>query len=279
MTVPDKFIDIEKIIRDKNPRLLKWIPGFIIRYLKRTLHQEELNDALEEHKALNGYEFSKVIIKRFNITVKVEGVENIPKTGGAIFACNHPLGGFDALAVIQEIYPLRPDMKFVVNDILLRLPNLKNMFQGVNKHGTNTKDSLEELNKLFASDQAIFVFPAGLVSRKQKGQVEDLEWMKTFITRSKKFERDVIPVFIDGQLSNFFYRLANFRKFIGIKANIEMLYLVDELFKQANKTITIRFGKPIPYTTFDKTKKDPEWAAWVKQKVYDMRTPTPAGKR
>ena len=274
----DKFIDIEKIIRDKNPRLLKWMPRFIIRYLKRTLHEEEVNTALVEYKDLSGYEFCKKIIERFNITVKVEGLENVPKTGGAIFACNHPLGGFDALAIVQEIYPVRPDMKFVVNDILLSLPNLKGMFQGVNKHGTNTKESLEELNRLFESDRAIFVFPAGLVSRRTNWVVEDLEWMKTFITRSKKYERDVIPVYIDGKLSNFFYGLSNIRKFLRIKANFEMLYLVDELFKQRNKIITIRFGKPIPHTTFDKTKKDPEWAQWVKQKVYDMRTKSPVGQ-
>jgi len=268
--MPQKFIDIEKIIAEKNPRLLRWMPRFLVRYLKRILHEDEVNQAIEENKDVYGYDFCVDIIKRFNITVNAEGIENIPKKGGAIFACNHPLGGFDALAIIQEAYPIRKDIKFVVNDILLHLNSLKGMFTGVNKHGTNTKESLEELNELFESDRAIFVFPAGLVSRKKKGRVEDLEWKKTFITRSKKYHQPVIPVYIDGKLSNFFYRLANFRKFIGIKANIEMLYLVNELFKQKDKTITIRFGKPIPYTIFDKTRKDIEWANWVKDSVYKM---------
>lgn len=267
----EKFIDIEKIIGEKNPRVLKWMPRFILRYLKRILHEEEVNKAIAETKDIYGYDFCVNIINRFQIKVALEGLENIPKTGGAIFACNHPLGGFDALAIIQDVNPIRSDIKFVVNDILLNLHSLKGMFVGVNKHGTNTKESLEELNKLFESDQAVFVFPAGLVSRKKKGKVEDLEWKKTFVTRSKKFQRNVIPVYIDGKLSNWFYGLANFRKFIGIKANIEMLYLVDELFKQKNKTITIKFGKPIPFSTFDKTKSDPEWADWVKKKVYEMR--------
>ncbi|MBK7128843.1 MAG: glycerol acyltransferase [Crocinitomicaceae bacterium] len=267
----EKFIDIEKIIRDKNPRLLKFLPGFILRYLKRILHEDEVNEAIEENKDVYGYQFCVNIIKKFDLQISARGIENISPTGGAIFACNHPLGGFDALAVVQDVTPVRPDIKFVVNDILLHLHSLKDMFVGVNKHGTNTKDSLDELNKQFMTDQAVFVFPAGLVSRKKRGIVEDLEWKKTFITRSKKFNRDVIPVYIDGKLSNRFYRLANFRKFIGIKANIEMLYLVDELFRQKNKTITIHFGKPIPASTFDKTKTDSAWAQWVKSKVYDMR--------
>lgn len=267
----DKFIDIEKIIADKNPRLLKWMPRFILRYLKRVLHEDEVNQGIEENKDVYGYQFCVNIIKRFDINVTTEGLENIPKTGGAIFACNHPLGGFDALAMVQEVNPVRPDIKFVVNDILLHLNSLKGMFVGVNKHGTNTKESLTELNQLFESDQAVFVFPAGLVSRKKKGLVEDLDWQKTFITRSRKYQRNVIPVYIDGKLSNRFYRLANFRKFIGIKANIEMLYLVDELFKQHGQTIHIRFGNPIPFEVFDRSKSDPEWAQWVKSKVYEMR--------
>lgn len=267
----EKFIDIEKIIADKNPRLLKWMPRFILRYLKRILHEDEVNQGIEDNKDVYGYQFCVNIIKRFNINVAVEGLENIPKSGGAIFTCNHPLGGFDALAIVQEANLVRQDIKFVVNDILLHLNSLKGMFVGVNKHGTNTKESLDELNKLFESEQAVFVFPAGLVSRRKKGVVEDLEWKKTFVTRSKKFQRNVIPVYIDGKLSNRFYRLANFRKFIGIKANIEMLYLVDELFKQKNKTITVKFGKPISFETFDKSRSDVEWAQWVKAKVYEMR--------
>jgi putative hemolysin len=268
----DKFIDIDQLIRDKNPRLYKWMPRFLINYLKRTIRQKDSNEVIRDNEGANGFEFSLDVIKRLNIKVTVEGMENIPATGGAIFAVNHPLGGMDALAIIQEVYPLRKDLKFVVNDLLLNLPNLKDLFTGVNKHGTNSKESLTALNELFASERAIFLFPAGLVSRRKKGKVEDLEWKKTFITRSKKYKSPVIPVHIDGELTSFFYRLSNFRSRIGIKANIEMLYLVDELFKQKGKTFQIKFGKSISYDTFDKSKKDLEWAQWVKNKAYALQT-------
>lgn len=270
----DKFIDIDKLIKDKNPRLYLWMPGFLIRYLKRTIRQKDSNEVIRDNKGADGYEFSLDVIKRLDIKVTVEGLENIPKSGGTIFAVNHPLGGMDALAIIKEVYPIRNDLKFVVNDLLLHLPNLKDLFTGVNKHGSNSKESLSALNELFASERAIFVFPAGLVSRRKKGKVADLEWKKTFITRSRKFKRDVIPVHISGELTPFFYRLANFRSRIGIKANIEMLYLVDELFKQKGKSLHIKFGKSIPYNTFDKSKKDPEWAQWVKDKAYALQMTT-----
>jgi len=267
----DKFIDLDNLIREKNPRLNRLLPRFIVRYLKKTIHQEEVNKVLHDNKGADGFTFSLNVLERYNISVETQGIENVPQDGGAIFVCNHPLGGMDALAIIKEVHPIRPDMKFVVNDLLLHLPNLKDLFVGVNKHGTNTKDSLAELNELFASDRAIFVFPAGLVSRRKRGKVEDLEWKKTFVTRAKKYKKPVIPVFLDGELSNFFYRLSNIRSGVRIKANIEMLYLVDELFRQKGKTLPLKFGKPISYETFDRSKKDIEWAAWVKSKTYALK--------
>jgi putative hemolysin len=171
---------------------------------------------------------------------------------------------------VKEMEPIRTDFKFVVNDILLHLKPMKEFFIGVNKIGSNSKDNIMALNAEFDKPQGIFVFPAGLVSRRKKGLVRDLEWKKTFISRSKKFKKNVIPVFLDGDLSNFFYNLSNFREKVGLKTNIEMLYLVNELFKQKNRTFKLYFGKPISYTTFNNSKSDKEWADNVKQKVYSL---------
>ena len=266
-----KFIDVEKILKDKNPAILKWTPSFLINYLKRTIHQDEINQVLSENKNKFGYEFCQDIIDRFNIKVVVQGTKNIPKTGGCILASNHPLGGMDAMAIVTAINPHRSDIQFIVNDILLNLKNLKGLFVGVNKHGGNSKESLNNVNNLFASDKATFIFPAGLVSRKKRGKIEDLEWKKAFITQSKKHNKPIIPVYVEGNLTQFFYNLSNFRSSIGIKANIEMLYLAKETFKQRNKTIKVIFGEPIPSSTFDKSKHDKKWANWVKEKVYEHK--------
>jgi hypothetical protein len=149
----DKFIDIDTLIKSKNPRLYKWMPNFLIRYLKKTIHEDELNLAMSETKGMHGYEFSLDTLKRLDIKVEVEGLENVPAEGRVIFTVNHPLGGMDAIAIIKEVFPIRKDLKFVVNDLLLHLPNLRDLFVGVNKHGTNSKDSLNDLNDLFASER------------------------------------------------------------------------------------------------------------------------------
>ncbi len=266
-----KFVDIEKVIRDKNPKLLEWLPGFVLRYIKKITHEEDLNQSMAKLHDKKGVEFCTAALEELNITVRSKGLENIPRQGGCLFVCNHPLGGMDALAIVHEVYAIRPDIKFIVNDVLMNIENVKMLFQGVNKHGKTAKESLKKVTELFASDQALFIFPAGLVSRKRNGKIEDLEWKKTFITQAKKNKKPVLPVYVTGRLSNFFYRLANIRTFLGIKSNIEMMYLADEMYKQKNVVIDLVFGEVIAPETFDSSKSDWEWAQWVKAKTYQLK--------
>lgn len=266
----EKFIDIRRLIASKNPRLLKFLPGFIIRYLERILHQEEINQFLIDHPHAKNQDFCEEVVNYLNIKIKIEGIEHIPKTGACTIAMNHPLGGMDALAFVTALRNHRTDIKYIVNDILLHLEPMKDLFVGVNKHGKNNTGTHQKIDDLFASDQLVCIFPAGLVSRKEKGKVRDLVWKKTFVTLSKKYQTPIIPVYIDGKLSNFFYRLSNFRKFLGIKVNFEMLYLSNELFKQRNATITFRVGKPIFPSELTDDKSYAQWAETIKNNVYEL---------
>lgn len=267
-----KFIDLEEIIRSKNPRLLKWLPGFVLRYIKRVIHEREINAFIEVHGHKYDFEFVDAVLNEFGVRTAVQGEANIPSSGGFIMACNHPLGGIDAMVLLQAVSEKRKDVRFIVNDILLQLQNLKGLFTGVNKHGKNAVEMLEAIDRLYASGMGVLIYPAGLVSRKQRGGIMDLEWKKSFVTKAKKHGLPVIPVFVEGRNSNFFYNLARWRKWLGIKANIEMFYLVDEMYGQKNKTISIIFGEPIPHTEFDKNKSDSEWAQEVKNRTYGLRS-------
>lgn len=264
------LINVRKIIADKNPKLLDQLPGFVIKYLERILHQDEINGLIDDNSDKTNLDFCEAVIKHFQMTVEARGIENIPKTGGAVLASNHPLGGMDAMALGALLKPYDWKLKFVANDILMNIENLKDMFIGINKHGVNAKEALRDFNDQFTKDQLICIFPAGLVSRRSGGKVKDLIWKKTFITRSKKHQKLIVPTYVDGKLSNFFYNLANLRKFTGMKANIEMLYLADEMMKLKGKKVTITFGKPIDPAIFDRSKNDRDWAEFVKEKVYEL---------
>lgn len=268
--ITNKFIDLEKIIGGKNQKILKFIPHFVMNYLKKVIHVDEVNAAIYNNRDKFGVDFATAILEDFGAIIKVQGLENITKEGRYILASNHPLGGLDGLALISRIGSFRKDILFPVNDLLMNLPQLKPIFIPINKHGKNT-ENIQILEQAFSSNAMILYFPAGLVSRKQKsGIIKDLDWKKTFIAKAKQYKRDIIPVYIDGVNSNFFYNIANFRKKIGLKANLEMLYLVDEMYKQKNKTINIILGKPISYLTFDKKFTDQQWAEKVKNHVYSL---------
>lgn len=269
LVISDKFIDIDKLIASKNPKLLKRIPKFILNYLKKIVHVDEVNDFIYRHRSDFGFDFVKAIIHDFKINVEFEGLENIPKTGKQFVVSNHPLGGIDGMALTYVANKVRDDIKFPVNDLLMNIPQLKPLFIPINKHGKNT-ENLRILEENFAKEQMLLYFPAGLVSRKQSGHILDLDWKHTFINKAIKHQRDVIPALVQARNSNFFYNLANIRKFFGIKANIEMLYLPHEMYKLKGSTIKIIFGKPISYTHFDKSKTPAQWAEYMKNMVYGL---------
>ncbi len=270
MQSPAKYIDIREVIRQKNPGLLTWLPFFVLRYIKRILHEDEINAFMAEHGHTTGIEFVHKIIEGFGAKVAVTGTEHIRSSGGVIYAANHPLGGMDAIAFMHILGAYRTDMKFLVNDILTNIKNLEPLFVPVNKHGNQARGAIQALDETLRSEEALLVFPAGLVSRKQPHGIADLEWKKTFISQARRYKKDVIPVYIEGRNSDFFYNLARFRKMLGIKANLEMFYLADEMFAQKGKKIVIHIGKPIPYAYFDRSKTEKEWAEHVKQLVYQL---------
>ena len=275
MTVTDqpvkiKPINIRKVFHDKNPRMASLLPGFVYRYLEKIAHQRDVNEFLSRHGDKQGLDFARAAIEEFNVTVTVTGAENLPAEGRFIFASNHPLGGFDGILLLVLLNGYYKDCKSLTNDILMNIINLHPLFIPINKHGKQDTGAASTLHEAFLSDTQIITFPAGLVSRRIHGQVMDLEWKKNFITKAVHYKRDIIPVHFTGRNSDFFYNLNHIRNFLGIKANLEMFYLVDETYKHRNDHLTVTFGKPISHTTFNPSKTPTQWAKWVKEQVYGL---------
>jgi len=273
------LIDIDKVLREKAPDKAKYVPKFVVSYLKRIVHQDELNDILIKLGDKQGVEFAKGALETLDDKIVVRGEENLPDDGRlCTFVSNHPLGGQDGLAlgaVIGEHY--QGKIKFLVNDLLMNLHGLAPFFIPINKTGKQSKDFPRRVEAGFASkENHLIMFPAGICSRRQNGVIKDLEWKKTFVTKSVEYQRDVVPIHFDGRNSDFFYNLANVCKSLGIKFNIAMLYLADEMFKNSHKTFTVTIGKPIPWQTFDHSKTPQQWAQYVKEIVYKLNIPQQA---
>ncbi len=265
-----KPINIRELFLKKNPKLAKKLPGFVYRYINRIIHVDELNDLFVNYGNEKGIEFARSMVKYFNVRETINGTENLPASGRYIFASNHPLGGFDALLILCNIDRFLGPPITLVNDVLMNIPQFKPIFIPLNKYGGHNKDLIRQLHEAYSSDKQILIFPCGFASRRIKGKIQDPEWKKHFIAKSIEYKRDVIPIHVSGRNSNFFYNLANFRTFFHIKWNLETFFLADETFGHKNQKFTITFGKPIPYTHFDKSKSLDQWAAEVRDIVYKL---------
>lgn len=263
-------IDIRQVVAEKNKKVAARTPGFIYKWLERILHLEEVNAFLKESGHLTGTDFVNEIIRYLNIKFELHGVEKLPKEGRYMFVSNHPLGGLDGVLLLKILNENMGNTRVLINDFLMAVTPLKHWFVPVNKVGGQARGAIQVVEELYQSDDQVLIFPAGLCSRKIKGKVVDLQWQKHFIQKSVQYKLDIIPIYFEGNNSNRFYNLAKLRKFFKIKFNIEMMYLVDELYKHKNRTFKIYFGEPIPYTTFDRSLKPIEWADKVKDDVYKL---------
>lgn len=263
-------VDIGSIIKDKSEKLYRILPHFIINKIRRIIHEEEVIDILRRYHGQDGVSFANGLMKEFNVHFDIHHRERIPQNEKLIVASNHPLGGFDGLALISLISGYRKDIKFPVNDFLMHVPNLQDIFIPINKVGDNSVELARQFDEIFNSENTILYFPAGLCSRKIDGKIQDLAWKKTFISKAKEYQRNILPIFFDGRNSNFFYNLSNFRKKIGIRANIEMAYLADEFFNQRNSSYNVYLGNVIPWQSLTSEKSDYEWAQEIRSEVYKL---------
>jgi len=269
----EKTIDIEKILRDKMGKKARYVPRFVISWLKKIIHENEVNRFLWENRKLEGTEWLTACVQYLDMTLDIVGAENLPdKHDGKLytFVSNHPLGGQDGVS-LGSIIGQRYDGKFryLVNDLLLNLPGLKPVSIGINKTGRQSRDFPRMVEAGFNSNNHLLMFPAGLNSRKINGEIHDLPWKKTFITKSVETHRDVVPIHFSGRNSKRFYRIAKFSD-RWLPFNLAMLFLVDEMYRNVGKTFRITIGKPIPWQTFNKTKSPMEWAKFVEDRVYGL---------
>ncbi len=265
-------IDVPTLIASKAPRAAKFIPGFIYRYLKRILHQDEINEILRDGWDLAPQPFiQEAVFKRWNITYKLEGLERLDPNGRYIFASNHPFGGMDGMMIADCLVQHFGDARVVVNDLLMNLDPLKPIWIPVNTLGNQSPEYVRRFEEGFALDLPILMFPAGICSRVVDGEIADLQWKNTFVKRAHANNRTIVPLYVEGSLHKGFYRMYKWRRALGIKANIEMLFLVDGMFRQHGKHFRMSVGEPITPEQLSECGSVRDQVAYVRKKTYSMQ--------
>ena len=270
-------IDVDKVLRDRLPKHYKYIPRFVVRWLERTICQDQLNAILLKMADKNSVDAATAALDEMNITVDATGLERLPD-GRFMFVSNHPLGGLDGLALISLLgnrYDKR--IKFLVNDLLMAVEPLRGVFLPVNKYGKQARAAAVQIEEALQSDSQFITFPAGLCSRMQPdGSIADLPWQKAAVAHAINHHRDIVPIYFDAHNSRFFYRFAKWRKKLGIKFNIELIFLPREMIKKSGSTLRVMIGEPIPWNTLDATHPKQE-AARLREIVINM-APSPTNR-
>jgi len=272
MNSTKEYINIHKLIKASDSKFLKRLPNFVIYLIKLIIRQNEINRILSAYADCMGVEFLSKIKDELNIKIEIDGMENLPENGKCFFVANHPFGFVDGLVLTKTVGSKYGDFRAIGNEVFILIPHLKSNIAAVNVFGANSRSYLLELEKVFASDIPITHFPAGLVSRIKERNIEDSVWQKAFINKSIEYQRDIVPFFFYGRNSSLFYLIYIIRKALCIKANIELVLLPHEIFNKKNKTIKVKIGKPISYQVFEKNKTHYEWAQFVKEQVYNLKS-------
>lgn len=271
-------IDINEVLKSRAPGLHRWLPKFMIRGLEKLICQERMNSLLKENHGKTGADFSRGVLEYLSIKKDIEGVENLPlpenkESWRVIFCSNHPLGGLDGMTLIDYLSSKAPDgeIRFIVNDLLMNIPPLREVFLPVNTlKGVQSKDAALEIDRVMQSEVPIIIFPAGLCSRLTKGKIQDLKWNKMFINRAINYQRDIIPIHFSGKNSAFFYNFAKLRKSLKIPVNLEMSLLPREVFKNEGASFKITIGERIPWQELEGGRLAEKTAGSIREKVYSL---------
>lgn len=269
-------LNLKKIVKDRLPRKVsRFLPGFLISGLERVIRQKELNEILRVCHPLRGSAFSSKVLEHLDIEVEVTGLDNLPPGRRYLFASNHPLGGLDGITLIALLGKKYGDdnVRFLVNDMLMHVEPLRDVFVPVNKFGSQGRDRTLAINETLASDKQVLQFPAGLVSRLGKdGEIADLEWQKSFVAKALQYERDIVPVKFEALNTMRFYRMASLRKKLGIKVNLEQALLPGEVCRSKGKKFRVIFGTPVSVKSLRESGKSPkELAREIREKAYNLR--------
>ncbi|CAM3773262.1 lysophospholipid acyltransferase family protein [Parendozoicomonas haliclonae] len=175
-----------------------------------------------------------------------------------VVVANHPFGGAEGLILMDALLQCRPDVKVLSNEFLNRLPELKDLFIGVDIFSDSSysvtreqriaanQRSVEEAASWVQAGGALIIFPAGQVAawNWQSKTIEEAPWRHAASRIIQTSKAAVLPIYFEGRNSWFFHGLGT------VHPVLRTLWLVRELTNKKSKPISWRAGAIEPYHYF-----------------------------
>lgn len=248
---------------------------FISPWLYKLFGMEQANDFYHKHQGLPSHEFIDALFDDLNVKLDVsdEHLSLIPKEGPFWFISNHPLGIWDGLIIMKLIKQVRPEFKVITIFMLERMKELRPHIVPVNswkdkQHMGGNHGSMKEIFRTLRIDkQPVGLFPGGSVSRyiSKYGEITDPPWNPTAIKLMARFDIPIVPIYIHGRNTNFFYLLSLLSHTMRRGRNFA------EFFNKNGRTIKVNVGKIIPVETWKQVGDENEISSFLRKKVYEMK--------
>ncbi|MGA9335728.1 MAG: lysophospholipid acyltransferase family protein [Rudaea sp.] len=271
------MISVERSFFDRFPRLAEGrarsFSQPVVQLLRKIAGEERINRTLTQFQALSGFDFIERVLDEFQVSYRVANTDrdNIPAEGRLVVVANHPLGAFDALALLHLIGTVRRDVRILANDLLAQLKPLSGLLLPVPIFGGNgvSVGRLRCAYRALASEQVLIMFPAGEVSRFGPQGVRDGPWSSGFARLAWHADAPLLPVHIAAYNSPAFYSLSLLAK------PLSSLLLAREMFGAMRMKIGINVGETV--SAGELARVPPECAAQaMRRHVYQLarRRPT-----
>lgn len=246
------MLDVEHFIQERYPQFLTKPPLLrkpLLGALRRLFHERELQQFEASYPHLKGFDFVEQVLDYFDFSYRLRDRESrrIPTRGKIVIVANHPIGSLDGLALLKLVREVRPDVKVVANELLTAVKPLEKLLLPVdNMGGSTTRKNLRNIQQYLDNDGALIIFPAGEVSRFGAKGIRDGHWNTGFLRIASAARAPILPVFVDGRNSSFFYALS------FLARPLSTLWLVREMFKQTRRCVDVRIGEVVNYSAYGK---------------------------
>lgn len=265
---------VENLICSRYPGFAqqhRWLRSPLLAVLRLLFHESRFRQFAEDYPHLRGMDFVDQVLEYFDFSYAVRSNERerIPAHGAVVIVSNHPIGSLDGLALLRLVNEIRPDVKAVANELLMALEPLHPLLLPVDAMGGRTaRDNVRRIEAHLGAGGALVIFPAGEVSRLSPRGVRDGTWRSGFVRMARRAGADIVPVFMDGRNSAFFYSVSMLAK------PLSTLLLIREMFRHARNSVGVRIGHAITPAQYGAAEQDDaRLAARFRRQVYALARP------
>jgi len=268
---PADFAAASLVFRgERGHRFAEWI--------MRLLSIDQVNRVHAQYGTHHGAGFTSMLLEDIGVHYHIgnaERLENLPQ-GAFITVSNHPYGGLDGIMTIDLFGQLRPDYKFMVNQLLARITALEDSFIPVTPTGNKKKGitaasirGIRETIGHLQKGHPVGFFPSGAVSdfSLTEFRVRDRNWQQSILHVIRSVKVPIVPIRFFDQNSIFFYLLGL------INWRIRLLRLPTEVFNKKGQQPRIAIGNIISPEE-QKQFTDPKTLGrFLRKTVYEMPLP------